>query len=98
MRVHLFDLGEGVASGIEGSFAFGRDESVRFHFGPFDKPPKKKVWCVQQKDKHNLYGPALVECGSKVEGDVGPEKDPGAKPNEIVPFPGTHGATKCMKS
>ena len=54
--------------------------------GPFDKPPKKKVWCVQQKDKHNLYGPALVECGSKVEGDVGPEKDPGAKPNEIVPF------------
>ena len=33
-----------------------------------------------------MYGPALVECGSKVEGDVGPEKDPAAQAMEIVPF------------
>ena len=54
--------------------------------GPFDKPPKKKVWCVQQKEKAGLYGAALVECGSRVEGDAGPEKDSAAKPTEVVPF------------
>ena len=54
--------------------------------GPFEKPAKKNVWRVQQKEKANLYGPALVDCGSKVEGDAGPDKDPAAKSTETVPF------------
>ena len=53
--------------------------------GPFDRPKRSQVWQVKQKNKPELYGGALVPCGGRVEGDPGPEVDPGPKQDEYVP-------------
>ena len=54
--------------------------------GPFERLNPESLWKVRHKEKGTLYGKAMVQVGGAVEGDPGPEVDPGPKGNDLVPF------------
>ena len=54
--------------------------------GPFDKPSRAETWHVPQKNKGAMYGSALTLSSGKVDGDGGPDVDPGPRPKDLVPF------------
>ncbi|CAK0904040.1 unnamed protein product, partial [Prorocentrum cordatum] len=69
-------------------------EKTRLHFpgathsdllGPFDVPDNSSVWLVPQKDKAEIYGPAMVESGGSIPGDDA-QADPAPKPTDRVPL------------
>ena len=53
--------------------------------GPFNRPAKGTAWHIRHKDKGALYGPALTLSAGSVDGDSGPDNDPGPKQTDLVP-------------
>eukprot|EP00969_Alexandrium_andersonii_P036190 1585034-Alexandrium_andersonii.AAC.1 len=49
--------------------------------GPFELPEHSQVWTVPHKSKTGIYGPAMVECGGRIEGDD-PSSDPCPKASD----------------
>ena len=54
--------------------------------GPFERTPPESLWKVKHASKSDLLGKALIAVGGTVDGDPGPEVDPGPKPSSMVPF------------
>ena len=56
--------------------------------GSFEKPSRESdaVMKVKHSRKPALLGPALIACGNRVDGDLGPENDPPPRPHDNVPM------------
>ena len=54
--------------------------------GPFERCKPGSLWQVRHKEKSSLYGKALIAVGGTVDGDAGPDEDPGPKAKDLVPF------------